>query len=105
VDQTTPKVGKLLDSSSGRDAIHFALAPVIATCELVPGQDIGVWNGVRAHPGEPFVGIADPFLKENPRKGDRFWCFLYPGSITNLRHIWQHPAFTIKVPEVPTNES
>lgn len=35
---TTPTVGRLLGGTEGRDAIHFALAPVVAGCRLNPGQ-------------------------------------------------------------------
>jgi len=42
VDQTTPKIGQLLDGTKGRDAIHMAMAPVEATGKLLPGQPIGI---------------------------------------------------------------
>ena len=101
MDQTTPKVGKLLDGTEGRDAIHFALAPMIATEELQPAQAITLvemgGNEARAciDPKRwgKGLGIVDPFLTDTVKKGERFWMFLYPGTITNLRHVWSHPAF------------
>ena len=39
---TQEAVGKLLNGNFGRDAIHIAVAPVIANEKLLPGQDIGI---------------------------------------------------------------
>lgn len=92
-DQTTPTVGKLLTGTEGRDAIHFALAPVVASEILRPGQEVGRNGSIEG----PMLGIVDPFLKQDVLPGQRFWLFLFPGTITSLRHVWAHPAFEIKV--------
>ena len=40
------------------------------------------------------IGIADPFLSyRGIRKGQKFWCFLKPGTVVGMRHHWTHPAF------------
>ncbi|MFO0822607.1 MAG: hypothetical protein U0792_05710 [Gemmataceae bacterium] len=39
------------------------------------------------------VGIVDPFLREAVRPGQRFWLFMYPNTVTTLRHEWTHPAY------------
>lgn len=97
-DKTTPKVGKLLDGTEGRDAIHFALAPVMARHDLMPGDDVGLFpDGSCGYSGE-HIGIVDPFLQNEVLQGELFWLFLYPGTITNLRHVWEHPAFKTKIP-------
>ena len=44
VDQTTPKVGTILTGSEGRDAIHFALAPMKAIENVKPGQEEKVFE-------------------------------------------------------------
>ena len=92
MDQTTPTVGAILKGTEGRDAIHFALACVQAKFNLSPGQRVGLENGMAA-PAENGVGIVDPFLTCPVLAGQCFWLFLFPGTITSLRHAWTHPAF------------
>lgn len=90
------KLGQFIDESQQRDAIHIAVAPVVAGEKLAPGQDIGFIASDRLTVGvskEP-IGIVDPFLKSLVFPGQRFWMLLYPQTITSLRHDWTHPAFS-----------
>lgn len=104
-DRTTLSIGKLLDGSYERDAVHFAVYPVIATEGLAPGGALqftdhgppyvkGTDQFYHHPPGMPVrgqgIGIVDPFLSYPVKKGQRFWMFLYPASITALRHSWTH---------------
>lgn len=99
MDQTTPTLGKLLPPSERRrDAIHMAVAPCVAAETLSPGAHVGFWERgnmevVGEMPSEKCFGIVDPFLREAVKPGDRFWVFIYPNTITSLRHVWTHPAF------------
>lgn len=97
-------LGKIIEGEQHRDAIHVAVAPVTAACSLSPGQHVGfvegstelmeaVAEGPRGFQNKPAIGIVDPFLTVRVMKGDRFWLFLYPQTITSLRHDWTHPAF------------
>ncbi len=92
------QLGKLIDDGDRRrDAIHIAVAPVMAAQRLAPGQHVGLVeeaNLERVGPCDHTIGIVDPFLSKEVQPGQWFWLFLYPGSITGLRHIWTHPAFT-----------
>src|SRR5690349_11004258 len=92
-----PQLGQLIvDGDRRRDAIHIAVAPVTAAARLSPGQHVGlVQEGNLELVGlcECNIGVVDPFLPTDVEPGQRFWLFLYPGSITGLRHIWTHPAF------------
>ncbi len=90
-----PQLGRLLpDEKVERDAIHIAVAPVIAGEQLSPGQPIGfVGNAYTVGADAKIIGIVDPFLKGNVVKGDRFYIFLMPNTITSLKHNWTHPAF------------
>lgn len=93
------KLGKIIDENEHRDAIHIAIAPVIATEKLWPGQHIGfvdkdcervsgVYSVEINH-----IGIVDPFLKTYVFPSQWFFMLLYPQTITSLRHEWTHPAF------------
>lgn len=94
-DQSKLGLGQIITKPQERDAIHIAVAPVHAAFELYPGQHIGINTDGNAIPAElrEGIGIADPFLKTKIMPGDSFWLFLYPGSITSLKHQWSHPAF------------
>ncbi|HEY7426992.1 MAG TPA: hypothetical protein VH682_22345 [Gemmataceae bacterium] len=93
-----PRLGQLIeDGDRRRDAIHIAVAPVTAAHRLAPGQHVGLvqeGNPERVGPCDRNIGVVDPFLKGEVEPGQRFWLFLYPGTITGLRHVWTHPAFT-----------
>lgn len=90
------KLGEILTGTAERDAIHIAVAPVVADQVLAAGQHIGfVAEGDTERAGivsQP-IGIVDPFLRGYVARGDRFYMFLYPQTITSLRHEWTHPAF------------
>ena len=93
-----PQLGQLIeDGDRRRDAIHIAVAPVTAAVRLAPGQHVGLvreGNLELVGPCDRPIGVVDPFLTEPVEPGQRFWLFLYPGTITGLRHVWTHPAFT-----------
>lgn len=95
-----PKLGKIIeDGERRRDAIHIAVAPVMASTALKPGDHIGLvedGNTELAGPCENNIGIVDPYLTADVEEGQRFWMFLYPQSITSLRHIWTHPEFQFR---------
>lgn len=96
------KVGEILKEDQPRDAIHIAVACVVAGEKLLPSQPIGFGavygdeqpsNTVLACERAMSVGIVDPFLINRIEKGERFYMFLHPNTITSLRHNWSHPAF------------
>mgnify|MGYP003476804670 FL=1 len=92
-----PQLGKLITEPQHRDAIHIAVAPVTAGETLKPGQPIGFateGDAFTVVAGVHTIGIVDPFLPEKAvYKGEQFYMFLYPNTITSLRHDWTHPAF------------
>lgn len=93
----------LTDDVGGRDAVHVAVIAATAAGKLTPGQHVGFKSGAAPEPvdtDEPIVGasddpigIVDPFLEGMVEKGQRFWLYLYPRTITSLRHNWTHPRF------------
>lgn len=87
------KIGQIIETPQNRDAIHVAVAPVVANSTLIPGEHIGLLPDGTASANPPFIGVVDPFLTRRVQAGETFWMFLKPGSITSLRHEWTHPAF------------
>lgn len=91
-----PRLGQIIEGPARRDAIHIAVFPATACERLSPGEHVGFPN-----PGDPEkvgkcekpLGVVDPFLARDVEAGERFWLFLYPKSVTGLRHAWEHPAF------------
>lgn len=88
---TQQLIGKLLPDEAAKDAIHIAVAPAVARVKVFPGQDVGL--AADSDLTAPHVGIVDPFLREPVFPGQRYFLFLYPNTITGLRHEWTHPLF------------
>ena len=96
-----PQFGRLVpaDFPDERDAIHIATAAVFATEDLNPGDHVGFVTKDNDKMGRSEIaplGIVDPFLPKPVKKGERFWVFLYPGTIQSLRHNWSHPSFDVR---------
>jgi hypothetical protein len=92
------KLGVIIDETAQRDAIHIAVAPVIASQILAAGDHIGFLPGSTEEvagvaPTITPLGIVDPYLRQPVGVGQRFWMFLYPQTVTGMRHHWTHPAF------------
>lgn len=94
MEATQDTIGKLLLGDQERDAIHIAVAPTIAATTLQPGQRVGLNDqGHAVSVVGKNIGIVDPFLVGPVARGDKFWLFLYPNTVTGLRHHWGHPAY------------
>src|SRR5206468_4648873 len=90
------EIGKLITNEQEKDAIHIAVAPVIAHLDLNPGDHVGfVYDDKKTVGKSAFkkIGIVDPFLITPVKTGQKFWMFLYPNTITSLKHDWTHPEF------------
>lgn len=86
-------------SDPRRDAVHVAIAPVVAGEKLYPGDPVGLYGGKAFdNVGEP-IGIVNPFLANPVLGGETFYLFLYPNTVTSLRHTWTHPAFMAVTPK------
>jgi hypothetical protein len=102
-DRTHASIGKPLKEHMERDAIHIAIAPVVAAGSLAPGERVGFLreSGMVVSPdAKEIIGIIDPYLTEVTRKGQTVWLFLFPNTVTSLRHEWMHPAFNTRETEV-----
>lgn len=79
-------LGKIIDDTYRRDAVHIAVLPMQATYRMRPGDEV-IGSDSNS------IGIVDPFLKvDQVEPGQWFWCLLHPRTITTLRHVWTHPA-------------
>jgi hypothetical protein len=106
MSETHPKLGQLIEGDQNRDAIHIAVAPVVAGERLDPGEHVCLTpSGFAVLAQGKSIGVVDPFLRAFVGKGDKFWLFLTPGSVTGLRHEWSHPAFSVVVPDTAKAES
>lgn len=97
--QNEVKLGELCGPTAQRDAIHIAVAPVVAGEELSVGQPVSLCDGKAVEDYENPIGIVDPFLKAAVQPEQTFYLCLYPYTITSLRHEWVHPAFDAKTLE------
>ncbi len=99
-----PELGKLIEGTAFRDAVHVAVAPVEAGEIVHPGDRVWLRDdgtvSISTVGDHKAVGVVDPFLEEATAvpKGAKFWLFLFPGTVTSLRHSWTHPAFKAKIP-------
>lgn len=102
MNDTLNLIGTILTKPAERDAIHVAVAPAIASEELQPGQHVGPGGSplldfmVVSAQSPVKIGIVDPFLSGSVKKGEHFYLFMYPKTVTTLRHEWTHPAFQEK---------
>lgn len=95
-EATQDLIGKVLGEAGDRDAIHIAVAPMIAAVTLKPGQHAGTDGHGRIAASQPHIGIVDPFLTSPVRPGERCFLFLYPNTATGLRHVYTHPVLDAK---------
>lgn len=90
-----------------RDAVHVAVISVAAGEGLEPGDWVEIeGRGIFALTAmkcssdkSEAVGIVDPFRETSVDEGDYFWLVVKPGTVTNLRHHWDHYG----IPEVEPN--
>lgn len=91
---TDIKLGTIPTGPQKRDAIHIAIAPMVAGEGLMPGDHVGILpDGTAGRKADPPIGIVDPFLREAVNAGERFYLLLYQFTVTGMRHQWSHPAF------------
>ncbi len=95
-----PKLGTKPTGTEGRDAVHIAIVPVQAGVRLIRGIPVKLAIDEMMIPCSPedAIGVVDPFLSDDDmvvKAGEWFWLCLYPKTITNLRHVWEHPSFKL----------
>jgi hypothetical protein len=94
---TQETIGKLLVGQHERDAIHIAVLPVICGAQyLCAGEHIKLQLGtietaIRAQEPADSHGIVDPFITDTIYRGQQFWMFVTPNTVTGLKHVWDHP--------------
>lgn len=93
-------LGHLITEPTRRDAVHVAVAPMVALEVLKPGERVAhaYDNFVAAARRQRGIGVVDPFLFQDVQRGQMFWVFMDPDTVTNTRHAWTHP-------ELPSEDS
>lgn len=107
------KLGKKIKKSKGqKDAIHIAVVPLIAGERLYKGHKIKLKFNTdnvaldASYDEENAFGIVDPFLDEySVEAGQEFYGLVFPGTVTGMRHEWQHPKFGIAKRELDEHEA
>ena len=98
MNETQKRIGKPIVGVAHRDAVHIAVVPVIAGMNLKPGERlILLGNKAYVAMGDEPVGIVDPFLEDNVQEDEPFWMFMFPNTVTELRHDWSHPGVSPEV--------
>lgn len=107
MEQYRPDLESFPSEEDRRDAIHVAVIPLIAASRIDRGGCFFLTSDGRACECSvdyhARVGVASPFIIRTVEPGERFWAVLWPNTITNLRHVWEHPAFKPKPPERNNN--
>jgi len=106
-DDTLKKLGSVRAKDEGRDAVHIAVLTLQAKENFTVPPIGNLWvnaEGDLSYSSLMAVGIIDPFLQRGllVEKGDWYYVYLKPGSITGLRHVWDHAAFPETTPVVLT---
>lgn len=92
-------LGKVIEvDDAQRDAVHIAVFPAIAGERLRPGEHVVIASAdggitVESADKEKAIGIVDPFLLQNVKRGQKIYVCLFPNTITGMSHHWRHPAF------------
>lgn len=96
------KLGQKIREIQERDAVHVAVIPVrinqFGNEVIKPGTHVGfIYDEFVGPLSNKLVGIIDPFLSpsEELHHGDKVWLFLYPNTVTSIRHYWEHPDITV----------
>jgi hypothetical protein len=106
-DDTLKKLGTIREQDEGRDAIHIAVLtiPVTDQRRITPGQEVDALGRPTYRKDQVPVGIVDPFLPGpiEVQEGQWFYVYLFPGTISGLRHVWTHEAFPEEPIQVEVN--
>ncbi len=99
-DATATMGTVLMPGTMGKDAVHVAVVACEASTNLEVGAAVAISHRDADAPlafianRKDSIGIVDPFIDDRFIKaGQRFWLYLFPRTITGLRHVWTHPAF------------
>jgi hypothetical protein len=104
-----PYLGKIIDDPeiNFRDAIHIPVVPMTIgpgyryptagdRVQLLPGtRNVVIYYDEYHHKPDVKIGIIDPFIEakyDGLKSGDRVWVWLTPGTVTGVRHHYEHPV-------------
>ncbi len=92
-------LGKVPHNLGDKDAIHVAIVAVRAAQLITPGQKCSLNKDREAVPdNKNGIGVADPFVKSNIKRGQEFWLLLNQDEVPNVKHVWEHPNVDFSPP-------
>lgn len=99
-------IGQLVGHTGVRDAIHCPIISAVAKMNLNVGTPVSILETGEAEQSDlhTCVGIVDPFLRRCVQRGEQFWVWVRPGSISSLTHKWTHKLIPDFAEIVPAKE-
>lgn len=97
-------LGTRLPAPLKKDAVHLAVFSATVAMAHRSGAPVGIREGKISPMFTPHVGISDPFINAKLEPGDIVQVILFPRTISEVRHVWDHPAVDKHLPGDYSND-
>ena len=109
MQQYVPDIDKIITdpSTTRRDAIHTAVAPIEVGSKVEPGMkvvivkvrisetqtELKIFPATQSTEPDQYDAAVSPFLERAAERGEWCWIMMRPNTVTSLRHLWTHDKF------------